>query len=189
MVNFPPEFCPYCGAELGTVTHQGEPLLFCDPCDRPIFHNPVPGTGVVVVDDDRLLLVERATGATAGDWMVPGGHVELGEHPHETAARELEEETGLVVDPADLALFLARTSEPEPGKEVLSVEYVVDRSATTGELAAATDAADARFWTPGALAAADETLRPNHADRFGTADLAWLLDEATATLDGTSSHP
>jgi ADP-ribose pyrophosphatase YjhB (NUDIX family) len=32
-----------------------------------------------------------------GKWMVPGGHVEAGEHPTQTARREVAEETGLAV--------------------------------------------------------------------------------------------
>ncbi|MFD2376151.1 hypothetical protein [Haloarchaeobius iranensis] len=31
--------------------------------------------------------------------------------------------------------------------------------------------ADAELWTPGAFASSDESLRPNHADRFGNDDL------------------
>ncbi|WP_440989992.1 NUDIX domain-containing protein [Haloarchaeobius baliensis] len=178
MVNFPPEFCPYCGTEVELTTHDEGTVRFCGSCDQYVFHNPVPGTGIVVVDDDRILLVERAVGETAGDWMVPGGHVELGEHPHETAARELCEETGLAVAPGDLTLFEARTAETQPGKEVVSLEYAVRRSATTGELDAADDAADARFWTPEGFANSDESLRANHEDRFGHSQLDSLIAAA-----------
>ncbi|MFD1645459.1 NUDIX domain-containing protein [Haloarchaeobius litoreus] len=178
MVNFPPEFCPYCGTALERTSHDDGTFRYCTDCDRPVFHNPVPGTGIVVVDDEELLLVERGVGETAGDWMVPGGHVELGEHPHETAARELREETGLAVDSGDLTLFEARTAETQPGKEIVSLEYAVDREATTGELSAADDAVDAEFWTPDEFASSDESLRPNHADRFGHDDLGVLIAAA-----------
>lgn len=38
-----------------------------------------------------LLVHHRATGR----WQFPGGHVEPGEYPHETALREVQEETGV----------------------------------------------------------------------------------------------
>lgn len=44
-----------------------------------------------VVDDDRMLLVDHKN---AGLWLPPGGHVETGEHPRSTVARELREELG-----------------------------------------------------------------------------------------------
>ncbi len=49
----------------------------------------------VVKRRDRYLLVQRARGASAGDYAFPGGKVELGEQLAEAALRELLEETGL----------------------------------------------------------------------------------------------
>lgn len=46
---------------------------------------------------DRVLLVR-----SGGLWLAPGGGVEEGEELAEAAARELREETGLSVAPADL---------------------------------------------------------------------------------------
>ncbi len=53
------------------------------------------------------LLIERAKAPNAGLWSPIGGKLEtaLGESPHECAVRETREETGLVVDTADLHLF------------------------------------------------------------------------------------
>ena len=44
-----------------------------------------------VVDPCGMLLVEHIS---AGRWLPTGGHVEVGEHPRETVARELFEELG-----------------------------------------------------------------------------------------------
>ncbi len=51
--------------------------------------------GAIVVVEDRLLLVRRATPPGAGRWSLPGGRVESDETLAEAVERELEEETGL----------------------------------------------------------------------------------------------
>jgi 8-oxo-dGTP diphosphatase len=51
----------------------------------------------------RVLLQQRPEGrAMAGLWEFPGGKVEEGELPEAALARELEEELGIAVAPADL---------------------------------------------------------------------------------------
>jgi len=64
--------------------------------------------------DGRTLLV-RKRGTQA--FMQPGGKIEANEQPVNALARELEEELGLVIDPAH-ATFLGQFSAPaanEPG--------------------------------------------------------------------------
>lgn len=60
---------------------------------------------VMLVDAaDRILLLRGGDPARPGLrwWFTPGGGLEHAESPAEGAARELYEETGLRVDPADL---------------------------------------------------------------------------------------
>ncbi|WP_459191620.1 NUDIX domain-containing protein [Halosimplex sp. J119] len=155
MGNFPPDYCPYCGAELDLV--EGPTVYRCDACDDFVFHNAVLGGGAVVVDDDRLLLVEDFR--EAGTWKIPEGVPEIPESPREGVARELEEETGLSVDPDELVYLY------DVGKEVaedmfrMHVYYAVDRSQTTGPLEAGSDATDARFWTPSEFEESEHVLR------------------------------
>ena len=59
---------------------------------------PVIGALCHIRDHGRLLLQLRAEGLFgAGRWNAPGGHVEAGESPLDAAAREVLEETGLIV--------------------------------------------------------------------------------------------
>jgi 8-oxo-dGTP pyrophosphatase MutT (NUDIX family) len=52
------------------------------------------GAAVAVLDGERLLLTRRSDN---GEWCMPGGGMDAGERPAETAEREVLEETGLVV--------------------------------------------------------------------------------------------
>lgn len=61
------------------------------------------GVHVVVERDGCVLLMRRAgTGFFDGLYSLPGGHVEAGESLRTAAAREMLEETGVVIDPAAL---------------------------------------------------------------------------------------
>lgn len=57
---------------------------------------------VLLIGEDGLLLARKRSGFGAGRLVAPGGKVEPGETPLEAAVRELQEETGLVVEPDDL---------------------------------------------------------------------------------------
>lgn len=50
---------------------------------------------VFVVHDDHVLLHKHAR---LGMWLPPGGHIEPNELPDEAALREVEEESGLIVE-------------------------------------------------------------------------------------------
>ena len=58
-----------------------------------------PGASAAVRDGDRLLLTRRSDN---GQWCLPGGGVDPGERPAETAIREVYEETGLTIRVTDL---------------------------------------------------------------------------------------
>ena len=72
---------------------------------------PVVAAALIAADGRILLHQRKLGGALGGLWEFPGGKVEPGENPDSALVRELGEELGVVVDPADLA-YLARASEP-----------------------------------------------------------------------------
>ncbi|MFC6722922.1 NUDIX hydrolase [Halobium palmae] len=53
---------------------------------------------VVARTTDEVLLVREGKTEVQGTWNLPGGRVEVGEDPAETAVRETEEEVGVDVD-------------------------------------------------------------------------------------------
>lgn len=72
---------------------------------------PVVAAALIAADGRILLHQRKFDGALGGLWEFPGGKVELGEDPDSALVRELAEELGVVVDPADL-VYLASASEP-----------------------------------------------------------------------------
>ena len=63
---------------------------------------PEVAVGGVAVRDGLLLLVRRGRGTGQGRWSLPGGRVEPGESLAGALARELREETGLLVHVGEL---------------------------------------------------------------------------------------
>jgi ADP-ribose pyrophosphatase YjhB (NUDIX family) len=174
IVNDPLEYCPYCGAELEVI--EWPKHYRCDACERPVYHNAVLGGGVVVVDGDSVLLVEDSR--IPGAWTLPEGRPEIPESPREGVARELEEEAGLSVDPADLVYLYDSAAEPVEEKYMMGIYYAVERAATAGRVAAGMDAVDARFWTPAEFVASDQRVKNKYENPFWFDDLDLLLDVA-----------
>ena len=59
---------------------------------------PIVGVGAVIIHDGKVVLVKRRFEPLAGQWSLPGGRLELGETLEAGLAREMLEETGLVVE-------------------------------------------------------------------------------------------
>ncbi len=70
---------------------------------------------VVLWRGDEILVMKRAGGFSAGGWFIPGGHVEQGERPVESAARELFEEAGIAIEAGDLSLVDVMSYETGAG--------------------------------------------------------------------------
>ena len=153
-------YCPYCGTALETKVAEGRDRTFCPDCEAFVFQNPVPVGAVVVLDGREVLLVERGVPPDRGAWTVPEGFLEADESAREGAARELEEETGLAVDPD--ALELVRTGFHSKGPDdesLLSVCFAVERAETRGTVRAGSEPSAARFQDPDAVVAGDDETR------------------------------
>ncbi|WP_231738121.1 NUDIX hydrolase [Terracidiphilus gabretensis] len=106
---------------------------------------PLVGVGAVVAHEGRILLVRRATEPARGQWSLPGGLIELGESLERAIVREVEEETGLIVEPVELVELLDRIYHE--GERVRYHYVIADFlcRVTGGELQAASDAAAVRW--------------------------------------------
>jgi ADP-ribose pyrophosphatase YjhB (NUDIX family) len=165
-------YCPTCGTSLETRHVDGRDRNHCPACEVVVWRNPVPTATVAVVGDAGVLCVQRAVEPRVGAWMVPGGHLEHEEAPAEAAARELREETGVVVDPTALELLDTHTAEPFEGKRVVSTGYAVPAGETRGEPTAGDEVSAVAWLRPAAVE--ERPFMPHHAaavraawDRFG----------------------
>jgi len=83
---------------------------------------PIVGIGAVVVEQGRVLLVQRGHEPLKGKWSLPGGKLELGESLTQGVAREVREETGLIVKALELVELIDRIHR-ESGLAGESVRY------------------------------------------------------------------
>jgi len=145
-----------------------------------------PSARVVVVDETGCVFLWRIVDPMDDKpplWITPGGGIERGEPPAVAAARELREETGFVVDPADLGepvavcrgewafrgiplysvdlFFALRVPRFEPSLDGLEA---IERVIHVGW----------DWWSPDALDKADEAILP-----AGLADLTRAINLGT----------
>ncbi len=66
------------------------------------------GVGGLLCLNDKFLLVRHTYGEYKGRWIIPGGHVELGEHIDDAIIREFKEETNLDVCPRSVIAVRSR---------------------------------------------------------------------------------
>lgn len=80
---------------------------------------PTTRVSVVVIDDNRILLVRHRKG-TRQYWVLPGGRLEYGEAFSECAVRELREETGLDVQ-VERFLFISEAIAPDRSRHIVNI--------------------------------------------------------------------
>jgi ADP-ribose pyrophosphatase YjhB (NUDIX family) len=115
---------------------------------REFPQHPLVGVGAIIIKDGRVVLVKRAHPPIQGQWSIPGGVLEVGELVRDAAVREAREETGLIVEPGDLLGVYDRVLRNDDAR--VQYHYVLIDflcRPTGGELRAASDAAEVRWFT------------------------------------------
>jgi 8-oxo-dGTP diphosphatase len=119
------------------------------PIPREYPDRPLVGVGAIIVDAGGVALVKRGKPPLLGEWSIPGGMLELGETLRQGAEREALEETGLVVRAIELLGVFDRVvldDEKQCQYHYVLIDFLCER--ISGELIAAGDAADVRWFTP-----------------------------------------
>jgi 8-oxo-dGTP diphosphatase len=113
---------------------------------------PLVGVGAIIIDQERVLLVKRGNEPLAGSWSIPGGLLDIGETLSQAVVREAFEETGLTVEAGELLGVYDRImpdADQRTRYHYVLVDFLCRR--ISGELQAAGDAVDARWFTSSEL--------------------------------------
>ncbi len=160
-------FCPVCGEDLIKRDDGGVVRPTCPNCGFVHYDNPAPTAGVLLLEDDKVLLVKRRYEPYRGLWVIPSGYIERDEGPEETAVREVEEETGLKV-----SLDGVHAVEPCFDDPRGNTVFIVYRGQITGgSMKAGDDAEEVRFFSlkqlPGIAFDAQNRLLAGLKKEFG----------------------
>jgi len=106
---------------------------------------PLVGVGGVVIHRNRVLLIRRGGEPLKGEWSIPGGLLEVGEELAAGVRRELQEETGLQVEPLEIVAAFDRIMRE--GRRVKYHFVIIDYVCRLkrGRLRPASDVIDARW--------------------------------------------
>ncbi|MGH8919609.1 MAG: NUDIX domain-containing protein [Acidimicrobiales bacterium] len=133
-------------------------------------------------DQLHMLAILRAEDSDAfpNMWAIPGGHLDDREGPEDAAVREAREETGVLIEPADIhPVGVYATPDRDPRGRVVSFAYAVLLDHMP-PVQAADDAAEARWICTHCLTPGRPPAEP--ADTPAVVQLAF--DHNRITLDG-----
>jgi ADP-ribose pyrophosphatase YjhB (NUDIX family) len=144
-------FCPICGSELILASKSGvkKPRLSCVRCEFIHYGNPKPCVGAVIIENGKVLLIQRAIEPYKNCWDFPGGFLEAGELPKDGLQRELAEELKIDVKIVRALGIYPDTYGPG-GVATLNIYYLC--KILTGEISPnQAEVAAARWFSPDKL--------------------------------------
>jgi ADP-ribose pyrophosphatase YjhB (NUDIX family) len=101
------KYCSECGTAITRrwVASECCERYLCSSCGTTHYQNPRVIVGAIICCSGRILMCRRSQEPAIGKWIPPTGFLEVGETLQQGAARETFEETGVIVDPAQLELL------------------------------------------------------------------------------------
>ena len=114
--------------------------------DRRYPPRPLLGVGALIIEDGRILLIERGKEPLKGYWSLPGGLLEVGERLADAIRREVFEETELQIEPTGIHEIFERIipdSNGNPEYHYVLIDYLC--RVTGGRLQASSDASNAAW--------------------------------------------
>lgn len=106
------------------------------------YRNPALTVDIIIVEDEKVVLIKRLNNPYKDCWAIPGGFVDYGERVEDAAVREAREETSLEVE---LTKLVGVYSDPDrdPRGHTVSITYTA--RIIGGQLRSDSDAKDVKF--------------------------------------------
>jgi ADP-ribose pyrophosphatase YjhB (NUDIX family) len=168
--------CTYCGVAF-SPDQQGWPRT-CAACGQISYRNPLPVVVVLLPVRDRggLLVIRRAVADDPGfgQLALPGGYIDINDASWQhAAARELREETGIVLPPEAFTEFGVR-SAPNGTLLIFTLACAIDSPALP-----------ARFMSTGETSEMSVITRPQPLafDLHTQAACRWFGEHGGARVD------
>lgn len=136
-------YCPRCANKLTEKHVYGRDRGYCSICGFIHFREPKVAVGGLIGDGERVLLIRRSVAPRVGFWAVPSGFVEFDEEPRTALGREIEEETGLLVEVGGVIEVYPNADASRPGVFILFAAQAVG-----GKLQPGDDVSEARWFGP-----------------------------------------
>ena len=151
------KFCPVCG-NCRFEVHNFKSKQ-CRDCGFTYYANPCSATAAFIIDDQQqLLVVRRGKEPAKGTLDLPGGFVDMDETVEQGMRREIEEETGLIVDRIQYLFSTPNVYQYSGmGVHTLDMDFLVRVQGCSPAVRAADDAVEAQ-WIP---------IRDVHPAEFG----------------------
>lgn len=130
------------------------------------YATPKVDVRAVVFRDERLLLVREKVD---GDWALPGGWADIGLSPKEVAAKEVLEESGLIVEPVRLLAVLDKKFHDHPPEPWHVYKMFVLCEETGGEARAGMETMEVGFFSK-------DRLPPLSRERNTLKQVLWLFE-------------
>jgi NAD+ diphosphatase len=150
-------FCGRCASPM--IAAQGGHVMQCAACGHQQFPRLDPAVIVLVTDGERALL-GRQPAWPPGRYSTVAGFVEPGESLEDAVAREVREETGVIVDAVEY-----HSSQPWPFPSSLMLGFTAHASRTDIDLSDQ-ELEDARWFTRAQIAAGEIALPTTHSISF-----------------------
>lgn len=140
------QFCPACGSK-HFDEHNGISKK-CGSCGFTYYFNPRGATVAIITNDrNELLVARRAKDPAKGTLDLPGGFIDSYETAEQGVAREVKEETGLVVDKVTY-LFSKPNIYPYSGMDIHTIDLFFRCEVKDTTAVKSMDDVAALYWIP-----------------------------------------